>query len=201
MMKSTDRFISSEARQESKAVMINSIISGVDKVAIEMERKWGINRLRMLVPDADREKFDRQTANFDMAIGTSDTNEIRLHADSIKLAWAALDEIANAAGAEILKPDIWEIRLPGSGDIVAFVRTEAEAYRLARDGQAFSRHRSVFPSTTRTTSAPPGPSMAVRTGPHRSRGTAGLARTPKRRRPGRRQRRMHRRCRQGNGGW
>jgi hypothetical protein len=135
MMKSTDRFISSEARQESKAVMINSIISGVDKVAIEMERKWGINRLRMLVPDADREKFDRQTANFDMVIGTSDTNEIRLHADSMKLAWAALDEIANAAGAEILKPDIWEIRLPGSGDIVAFVRTEAEAYRLARDGQ------------------------------------------------------------------
>ena len=135
MTKSTDRFSGREARKIFDTVTISSIISGFDKIAIEMERKWGIDRLRLLVPDDDREKFDRQAANFDAAINSSDISETRLHAEAMKRAWQALDKIADTAGAETLKPDVWEIRLPSSGDVVAFVRTEAEAHQLAREGQ------------------------------------------------------------------
>jgi len=37
-----------------------SVIDGVDHVAVEMERKWGVGRLRLLVDDDLRQRFDQQ---------------------------------------------------------------------------------------------------------------------------------------------
>ena len=43
-------------------------IDGVDKVAIEMEKKWGCDRLRLLVSTEMREKFDRRRYLFNAAV-------------------------------------------------------------------------------------------------------------------------------------
>jgi hypothetical protein len=43
-------------------------IDGADAVAIEMERKWGCDRLRLLVSTELREKFDRQRFLLNQAI-------------------------------------------------------------------------------------------------------------------------------------
>ena len=53
-------------------------------------------------------------------------------------AWQALDKAATAAGAEPLKPEIWECRLPASGKVVAIVRTEAEARHVVKDRDCWS---------------------------------------------------------------
>ena len=40
--------------------MIKAILDGVDAIARQMEGKWGVGRLRLLVGDALRIKFDAQ---------------------------------------------------------------------------------------------------------------------------------------------
>ena len=50
---------------------IRAIIDGLDQVAVEMERKWGVGRLRLLVSDLLRAKFDAQKDKLDAAIATN----------------------------------------------------------------------------------------------------------------------------------
>ena len=47
-------------------------IDGADKVAVEMEKKWGCDRLRLLVSTEMREKFDRQRYLFNSAVWHGD---------------------------------------------------------------------------------------------------------------------------------
>jgi hypothetical protein len=69
-------------------------IDGADKVAIEMERKWGVDRLRLLVSVELREKFDRQRYKYNAAIWHGDLEAVRREADRMTRAWMALDAAA-----------------------------------------------------------------------------------------------------------
>ena len=51
------------------AYRIQAMIDGLDQVATAMELTWGIDRLRLLVPDALRARFDQQKDRLDTAIG------------------------------------------------------------------------------------------------------------------------------------
>ena len=77
---------------------IRAIIDGLDQVAVEMERKWGVGRLRLLVSDLLRAKFDAQKDKLDAAIATNQEHYIRAQAEGMKRAWAALDKAASEAG-------------------------------------------------------------------------------------------------------
>src|SRR5512147_1661108 len=76
---------------------IRAIIDGLDQVAIEMERKWGIGRLRLLVTDLLRARFDAQKDKLDAAIATNQQQYFRAQAEGMKRAWAALDKAATEA--------------------------------------------------------------------------------------------------------
>jgi hypothetical protein len=56
---------------------IRAIIDGLDQVAIEMERKWGVGRLRLLVNELLRAKFDAQKDKLDAAIAANSLQYIR----------------------------------------------------------------------------------------------------------------------------
>src|SRR5512147_2879673 len=77
---------------------IRAIIDGLDQLACEMERKWGVGRLRLLVGDLLRAKFDAQKDKLDAAIATKQEHYIRAQAEGMKRAWAALDKAAREAG-------------------------------------------------------------------------------------------------------
>jgi hypothetical protein len=49
-------------------LVIRAALDGVDAVATAMERKWGVGRLRLLVGDDLRARFDAQRARLDAAI-------------------------------------------------------------------------------------------------------------------------------------
>lgn len=108
-----------------------SIIDGVDFIATEMERKWGIGRLRLIVDDQLRSKFDAQFEKLNAAIESGQADLISVQADGMKRAWQALDKAADAAGLKPLSAEVWEVTLPGSGRIVAVVRTTEEAHLVA----------------------------------------------------------------------
>ena len=117
---------------------IRAIFDGLDQVAIDMERKWGVGRLRLLVSDFLRAKFDAQKDKLDAAIDTNLEQYVRAQAEGMKRAWAALDRAATEAGARPLSPEVWECVLPTSSEVVSIVRTEAEAHHVARESRVFS---------------------------------------------------------------
>ena len=119
-------------------LVIQAIIDGVDAVARQMERKWGVGRLRLLVDDALRIKFDAQKAKLDAAVAAGQEIYIRAQAEGMRRAWLALDRAATEDGAQALAPEVWECVLPASGEVVSIVRTEAEAHHVARDGEVWT---------------------------------------------------------------
>ena len=117
--------------------LIRSILDGLDHVAGEFERKWGVGRLRLLVSDLLRAKFDAQRDKLDAAIVAGLVQPIQVHAEAMKRAWSALDRAATEAGAQPLSPEVWECRLP-SGETVALVRSEAEARHVCQQQRVFT---------------------------------------------------------------
>ena len=120
------------------AYRIQAMVEGLDQVALAMESKWGVGRLRLLVSDLLRARFDEQKDRLDQAIAGNHEGYVRIHADGMRRAWEALDRSAREAGEVPLAPEVWECVLPESGEIVALVRTEAEAHHVAREGRVFT---------------------------------------------------------------
>jgi len=96
-------------------------ITPADEAAATMERKWGIDRLPLLVSPETRARFqaahDLRNGEYDLA-----TPERRDALDAMMArAWAALDAEATQRGAETLPPAIYEIPLEGLPGAVAAV--------------------------------------------------------------------------------
>lgn len=108
-----------------------SLTEGLDHLAGEMERKWGVDRLPLLVSEQLRAAFYRQQDLLNDALGSGDLTLIDIQAGGMKRAWQALDQAAARAGQKPLSADVWEVKLPKSGKIVAIVRTSAEAHLVA----------------------------------------------------------------------
>ena len=118
--------------------VIRAILDGLDRIAHEMERKWGVGRLRLLVSDLLRARFDAQKDKLDAAIETNRESYIRAQAEGMKRAWDALDHAATEDGHALLAPEVWECVLPGSGEVVSITRTEAEAHHVCRECRVFT---------------------------------------------------------------
>jgi len=109
-------------------------IDDLDLVAIEMERKWGADRLRTLVAKDLREKFDRQRYLTNQAIWHGDLQAVRREAKRMIAGWRALDRAAEAAGASSLSPEVWEC-VGQHGEVYALVRGENEARAVTASGR------------------------------------------------------------------
>jgi hypothetical protein len=115
-----------------------AILDGLDETARQMEQEWSVGRLRLLVDDALRAKFDAQKTKLDAAIATDQEVYVRAQAAGMRRAWQVLDRAATEAGAQPLAPEVWECVLPSSGEVVSIVRTEAEAHHVAREGEVWT---------------------------------------------------------------
>ena len=120
------------------AYRIQAMVDGLDQVALAMERKWGVGRLRLLVSDLLRARFDEQKDRLDQALATNNEGFVRAQVEGMRRAWYALDRAAHEAGEAPLSPEVWECVLPGTGELVSLVRTEAEAHCIARAGRVFT---------------------------------------------------------------
>ena len=114
-------------------------IDDLDAVAIDLELKWGRDRLRLLVPVPLREKFDRQRYLTNRAIWHGDLEDVRREARRMVSAWRALDRTATAAGENPTHPEVWEVALE-DGSVAAIVRQNADVGRA----QASGRHLVVY---------------------------------------------------------
>lgn len=121
------------ARTNGTYIAGRAYIDGADETACEMEAKWGVDRLRLLVSPELREKFDRQRYLFNQAIWHSELEDVRREANRMTTAWLALDKAATAAGKQPLSPTVWEIAVEGRA--VAIVQTDHDAAAVNADGR------------------------------------------------------------------
>lgn len=117
---------------------IQAMVEDVDQVAFVMERTWGIGRLRLLAPVELRARFDAQKDRLDQAIASNFEEHVRVQAQGMMRAWQALDRVATDAGYAPICADVWEVSLPGTGEVVSLVRTEAEAHHVVAQGRMFT---------------------------------------------------------------
>jgi hypothetical protein len=110
---------------------IQGLVQSVDLLTDSLERKWGVGRLRLLVDDALRDRFDRQWRKWQAAYAAQDLDAIRAHSEAMRRAWNALDQAATAAGHTPMAPEVWETRMP-DGTVLAIVRGPAEQHALAQ---------------------------------------------------------------------
>lgn len=109
---------------------ITAIIAGADHLATEMERKWGCGRLRLLVADEWRIKFDSQRRKWNGAVYGGSLPDVELHAARMRSAWQKLDALATEAGQKPLAPEVWEITAH-DGRVIAFCRDDVSAHAVA----------------------------------------------------------------------
>ncbi len=149
-----------------------ALLDGVDAVAVEMERKWGVDRLRLLV-DADlRAKFDRQQAKLNAAIWSGDLDDLQRECPRMITAWRVLDAKATEAGAAPLSPAVWETAL-SDGTLLAIVRDNADAHAVLADGRLtqvwtldeVARCIEAFPAVVKAKAAFPGATVKQPTKP------------------------------------
>jgi hypothetical protein len=122
----------------SSAYRIQAMIDGLDQIAIAMERQWGVGRLRLLVSDFLRAKFDEQKDRLDAALASGDERYVAAQVEGMTRAWSALDRSAHEAGEKPLAPEVWECVLPSTGEVISLVRTAEEAHHVAREGRVFT---------------------------------------------------------------
>ena len=108
-----------------------AILDGVDEVVAASERTWGVGRLRLLVEDDLRARWDRQWLAWCRACEAYDLAAIRTQGAAVRRAIAVLEAEAVAAGHRPLRPDVWEVGHEGRA--IAVCRTSAEAGVVARD--------------------------------------------------------------------
>jgi hypothetical protein len=87
-------------------------MSQLDEVASHMERRWGVDRLPRLVHADLAERFYSQLDKVNAALEVGSPADIQYHAERMKNAWQALNDVAEAKGALPLSPKSVEARLP-----------------------------------------------------------------------------------------
>jgi hypothetical protein len=113
---------------------IQSVIDGVVATTTRYEDKWGVGRLELLVDDELRLRFRDQYKRFNDAVMAHDVVLVRTRGAAMNRAWDVLDRTAEAAGAQPLDPEIWEIELP-DGRVIAFCRHLHDSFHVARSGR------------------------------------------------------------------
>jgi hypothetical protein len=103
-------------------------LDGAEALQIEMEKKWGADRLRLLVTPELREKFDRQRYLFRLAAEKGSLEDVRRESARMITALKALDGAATAASKGPLDAEVMEIALP-DGTVLAIVGDNDDARR------------------------------------------------------------------------
>ena len=122
-------FFGSSDRADRK---IQSALVELDKVASDMERRWGVDRLREIVSPELRERFDETLDRLNAAIGLRDVDGVEKHAAAMGRGWIALENAAKSSGARELDGRHWEAALP-DGRVLCVAETREEAYKVSLD--------------------------------------------------------------------
>lgn len=102
-------------------------LAPLDKVAAEMEAKWGAGRLPRLVPTDMATKFGQAAEKLNQAIRSNDPETISHRAQVMIRGWQALDAYAEATGQSTMPRGTWSLTWEGKPYTVVLDRADADA--------------------------------------------------------------------------
>jgi hypothetical protein len=84
-----------------------------DRMAAEMDRKWGVDRLVELVTPEMAERYGSAMAKLNAAIEAADPEQVSLRANVCMRGMQAMDQAATQSGAEPASQDVWLVQADG----------------------------------------------------------------------------------------
>ena len=130
----TDTSLGCPVRKVSASKL--SELEDLDCVVFEIEKTWGVDKLRLEVGDELRARFDAQLKKLNAAIIKNDTPKIKKAASAMRRAWWALDGTARAEGKKPAGEAVWVGKHP-SGETVCIYTTAASIVDIAEHPSAF----------------------------------------------------------------
>lgn len=118
-------------------------VDSLDLTALECERKFGAGRLRLLVDEDLRTRFDRQRKLTDTAITSGELADVLRETKRMIAAWRTLDRIASENPANFLPPTIWEC-VASDGSVIQIVKESNQAGLQAAENVQQGRMVRVF---------------------------------------------------------
>jgi hypothetical protein len=98
-------------------------VSELDNTSVRYEAIWGVGKLAEYADESLRQKWDRQWARLNEALGGSDYDLAIDLAQGCIRAWAALESAAIAKGHKPIAPDCIEIAHPETGNVYRLCKT------------------------------------------------------------------------------
>ena len=128
-----DRLTYSGAKQSE--IECDFALGPLDRVAVAMDRKWGVDRLVELQTPEVARKYGARMAELNAAVAAT--------AAILIANLRRMDELATAAGHKPLTPDLWEFEL--NGRVVAIMRETGDwrAAQAMRPGVTIYSMREV----------------------------------------------------------
>ena len=111
-------------------------LEDLDCVVSEIEKAWGVDRLRLEVDDELGARFDAQLKKLNAAIESDNKPKIRKAANAMRRAWWALDGAARAQGKKPPGEAVWVGKHP-SGQTVCIYTSAASIADIAEHPGAF----------------------------------------------------------------
>lgn len=122
-------------KTQSTYAIGQAAIDEVDKLARDCAKRWGEDRVRLLVSELTRAKFDRQRLKLNAANSNGTIEDIKREASRMCAAWRAVDREAEQSGADPISPDIIAEVTLDNGTVAAIVETIDHAKAVREDGR------------------------------------------------------------------
>jgi hypothetical protein len=112
---------------------VTEALRPLDRIAVEMEGKWGVGRLTRLVSPEIAARFGSAKDKLNEAIRSNDGDEVAKRAAVMIRGWQALDKAATEAGCETLPLRTVAVQHEGRAYVVAWDRADVhKAAKLSR---------------------------------------------------------------------
>lgn len=108
-----DRLLGTAALDTPGEMTMLHLIAPADRLAREMETKWGRDRLPELVTPDLAMRFGSQREKFERAVATRDMDALAIETPRMCNAWRALDAAAETAGHTLHPATVWEFDIDG----------------------------------------------------------------------------------------
>jgi hypothetical protein len=116
-----------------QAEAVTEALRPLDRIAVEMEGKWGVGRLQRLVSPEIAARFGSAKDKLNEAIRSNDGEEVAKRAAVMIRGWQALDRAATEAGCEALPLRTVAVQHEGRAYVVAWDRADVhKAAKLSR---------------------------------------------------------------------
>lgn len=129
--KKSDRILHGD--QEPNTIMSDFALAPLDRLALDMDRKWGIDMLPELVSVETAMKYGSAMSKLNAAIRENDPAMVRERAEIAMRGLVAMQSEAEALGAQRASTDVWEVDIDG------------EVYGIMRDGRSWQTVKEQRP--------------------------------------------------------